>query len=514
MLTNYERKLVFLMDRKTKERKLILLREKSRRENQKKLQDNFYEFCVYYDPKFYTPGKQHLKLIANSLQEVADGKVKKLAVSLPPRAGKSYTLSLFCAWILGKHQNNGSIMRNSYAAKLAEKFSKDIRDGILINPKYLEVFPDVKLSKKAQAVDGWSLEENTQPSYFCAGVGGAITGFGCKTIAILDDPIKNIEEALSETVIENTWNWYTSTHLSRLETGCAEIHVATRWSRKDPIGRLTDPNSEEYDPEFKVIVISALDDNGNSFCEEVKTTEEYMTIKKVTDDFIWEAEYMQHPVESKGLLYPIEELNRFSMTEISTKKADGIVGFTDTADKGSDFLCSVTGKRFGEHTYITDVVFTQDGVEITEPLVAEMIIDTKMDLMKIESNNGGSSYARNVRGLVKGKSPCMIVDEPTTQNKETRIIMNAGYIKQYFYFRNDYKLGSDYDKYMRYLTSYIKLGKNVHDDAPDATTGLAEFMKYKVYSKPQTKQHYNFDFEKPKHDVFEPVEVDESYINM
>lgn len=445
------------------------------------LQDNFYDFCVYMDPKFFTPGKPHLKLIADAFQEVAEGKLKKLAVSLPPRAGKSYITSLYCAWLLGKNPE-GSIMRNSYAAKLAEKFSKDIRDGILIKPLYLDVFPGVITSGP---IDGWSLSTNTQPSYFCAGIGGALTGFGCKTVAILDDPLKNIEEAMSEVTIETVFSWYTSTHLSRLETGCAEIQIATRWSLKDVIGRLTDPYAETYCPDMRVIVIPALDEYGNSFCEEIKTTEEYHAIKKITDDMIWEAEFMQSPFEAKGTLFPIAELKRFSLAEIKTKKPDAIVGTVDTADKGSDFLCNPIGKRFGEYTYITDVIFTQDGVEITEPLVAQQTIDTKCDVLKIESNNGGSTYARNIRKLIRGKSPAIVIDEQQTNNKETRILMNSGYIKEYFYFRNDYEVGSDYDKFMRALTSYIKMGKNKHDDAPDAVTMLSEYMRYKIYNKPQ-----------------------------
>ena len=464
------------------------------------------------DSSFFTKGKPHLKLIAEEFQLVYEGITKKLAISLPPRAGKSYITSLFCAWLLGKDQK-GSIMRNSYAAKLAEKFSKDIRDGIIINPKYLLVFPDVKLSKNNQAVEGWSIKGNTQPSYFCAGCGGAITGFGCKTIAILDDPIKNIEEALSETVIDNVWNWYTSTHLSRLESGCPEIHIATRWSTKDPIGRLTDVNSEQYNPDIKVVNIPALNDNGETFCPEIKTTHEYLEMKKVMEDFIWNAEFLQQPVESKGLLYPIEQLKRFSLTEISSKKEDGLIGFTDTADKGSDYLCSIVGKKFGEFTYITDVVFTQEGVEITEPLVAQMIIDTKCNIMKIEANNGGESFARNVRKLSKDKFYCQIIAEQQTSNKETRMLMNAGYVKAFFYFRDDYAVGSDYDKFMRQLTSYVKMGKNKHDDAPDATTGLAEFAKVFNFTKPQKPQTYNFAEERPPIDPFTGNEVDLSYIN-
>lgn len=492
------------------DKELIELQKLLELEELEYLQDNFYEFCVYMDPSFFTPGKPHLKVIADAFQEAADGVTYKLAVSMPPRAGKSYITSLFCAWILGKFPD-GSIMRNSYAAKLAEKFSKDIRDGIITNEKYKKVFPNIKASG---SIDNWKINEYTQPAYFCAGVGGAILGFGCKKIAILDDPVKNIEEALSETVIESTWNWYTSTHLSRLETGCPEIHIATRWTRKDPIGRLTDENSETYDPSFKIINIPAIDENGKSFCEEIKTTSEYYDIKKVTDQYIWEAEYMQHPVESKGLLYPIEQLKRFTMNDISTKKPDGVIGFTDTADKGDDYLCSPIGKKFGEYTYITDVIFTQDGVEITEPLVAQMIIDTKCYSMKIESNNGGESYARNVRNLArKEKCTCMVVSEHQSTNKETRILMNAGYVKEYFYFRSDYEIGSDYDKFMRAFTNYIKLGKNKHDDGPDAITGLAEYVKTFAFPKATTPHKANWEHEKPKVNPMLGGDVDRSYMD-
>ena len=457
---------------------------------------DFWKFCKYIDPVFFSDDKPHLKFIAEKLQAVADGKIKRLAISLPPRAGKSYIMSMFCAWMLGRNPL-GSIMRNSYAATLAEKFSKDIRDGILLKPKYKKVFSNIAVSKKSSAVDAWSVEGNTQPSYFCAGVGGAITGFGCKTLAILDDPIKNIEEALSETVIEGVWNWYTSTHLSRLETGCPEIHIATRWSKRDPIGRLTDPDSEYYVADMEVISIPALDDKGNSFCELIKTTAEYHEIRRITDSFIWEAEFMQHPIEEKGLLYAPGDLKRFSMDEIKTKTPDGVIGFTDTADLGSDYLCSLIGYRYGDYTYITDVVFTQDGVEITEPQVAALIIRNKCQSMQIESNNGGRQFARNIKNLLRDKKyQCSVTTETQTKNKETRILMQAGYVKEYFYFRNDYEPGSEYDKFMRQFTGYVKLGRNTHDDACDAVTGLAEIVPYRHFDKPKAQKHYNFDFER------------------
>lgn len=443
--------------------------------------DDFYKYCVYMDPGFFTPGKWHLKLQAKYMQMLSNKEIMKLLISEPPRAGKSYMVSLFHSWIIGKYPEDSS-MRNSYAAELAEKFSYDIR-AIIQKPKYLKVFPEIKLKQDRTAVNDWAIDKARDSTYFCAGVGGSILGKGCKRVATLDDPVKNIEAALSEIASNATWNWYTSTHLSRLESGCAELHVATRWSKRDPIGRLTEGKTlTKIEPfvyqceDMIVIIIPALI-NGKSFCEEVHTTEEYMKIKDITEDFIWEAEHMQNPIESKGLLYPIEELNRFSLKEIHGKRPDAIVGFTDTADEGTDYLCSPVGKKIGEYTYITDVVFTQDPIEITEPLVAQQIIDEGTEVQKVESNSGGKSFALNLMKLIKGKSKCGVIFEPATSNKETRILMNAGYIKKHFYFRNDYAAGSDYDTFMRWLTSYVRLGKNKHDDAPDGLTGLAEYVK-------------------------------------
>lgn len=443
--------------------------------------EDFYKFCVYMDPSFFTPAKWHLKLQSKYLQMLSNKEIMKLLMSEPPRAGKSYMVSLFHSWIIGKYPEDSS-MRNSYAAELAEKFSYDIRE-IIQKPKYLKVFPDVKLKQDRTAVNDWAIDKARDSTYFCAGVGGSILGKGCRRIATLDDPVKNIEAALSEITSNATWNWYTSTHMSRFESGCAELHVATRWSKRDPIGRLTEGKKlVEIEPfvyqceDMIVIIIPALI-NGKSFCEEIHTTEEYMKIKEITEDFIWEAEYMQNPIESKGLLYPIEELKRFSLKELEGKRFDAVVGYTDTADEGTDYLCSPVGKKIGEYTYITDVVFTQDPIEITEALVAQQIIDSDCEVMKIESNNGGKSFSLNIMKLIKGKSHCMVAYEPNTANKETRILMNAGYIKQHFYFRNDYAPGSDYDTFMRWLTSYIRLGKNKHDDAPDGLTGLAEYVK-------------------------------------
>lgn len=425
---------------------------------------DFYYYCQYMDPEFFTDGKWHLKKVAYKLQQLLDKKTKNLIILMPFRSGKSYLVSLFCSWLIGKFPTK-SIMRNSYGQDTANKFSYDIR-AIIQFPRYLELFPHVILKKDKQNITDWSITEAKQSTYFCAGFEGGITGKGCDLFAIVDDPVKNIEDALSETVLEKTWNLYTTGHRGRMEDGCKEIIIATRYSVNDLVGKILEKESDRWE----VITIPALDENGKSFCEEIKTTEDYLREKALLDPMFWEATYMQNPVEIKGLLFT--DLNYFNLNELHDY--DVVVGYTDIADEGTDYLCSLIGKMKDERCYITDVIFTQLPIEETEPLVAQMIIDTGCDEMTFESNNGGKSYALNIEKLIKTKSRCSIEWHPNTTNKETRIIMKSGQIKKFFYFRNDYETGSDYDLYMKNLKSYKRMGKNKHDDAPDATTGLAE----------------------------------------
>lgn len=436
------------------------------------LHNNFYAFCVFIDPLFFTDKRPHLKKLCDALQSVSDGKTKKLIISIPPRGGKSYTTSLWCAWLIGKGATDPgtSIMRNSYGQSLAEKFSYDVRD-MISSDKFKLVFPNVALKSDKSKVSDWSITSAAQSTYFCSGVGGAITGKGCKTVAILDDPIKNLEDAMSELILEKTWLWYLSTHKSRLESDCPEVHIATRWSLKDPIGML-----EQNEPgEWTVVKIPALDKHGNSYCEDIKSTKEYQELKKILDPFIWEAEFMQNPIQAKGLLYPPNELNYFE-GKLNKDGVTGIVGYTDTADEGKDYLCSITGVLYKDKVYIADVVYTQEPIEVTEPLVAQQIIKNKHAWHKIESNAGGKSFALRIRSLIKDKAHCSIKWAPNTTNKETRMLLNSGLVKDKFYFRSDSKPGSDYDLFLRHLTSMVKAGKNKHDDSGDAITGLCEMI--------------------------------------
>ena len=169
---------------------------------------NFWAFCCYYDYQFFAVDRRFLKEVAITLQEVADryerGEIYNIAVSMPPRAGKSYITSLFCAWLLGRFKHI-SIMRNSCTQRLYEKLSYDTR-AIVKDPKYCEVFPEVELSDDKTSVRGWNTNHAKQVSYFGAGVDGTIIGFGAN-IAISDDLFKSYADAVSENTREGVHSW-------------------------------------------------------------------------------------------------------------------------------------------------------------------------------------------------------------------------------------------------------------------------------------------------------------------
>ena len=222
--------------------------------------DNFVAFCYYMNYDFFK-SRPYLKQIAQAFMEIDSGDIKTLSVSLPPRAGKSYITTLFCAWILGKYPEE-SVMRNTCSARLAEKLSYDARD-VVKSEKFAKVFPHVTLSKDKASVSGWNTNQSKQVGYFGQGVGGTIIGFGASKLAITDDLFRSMEDAMSETIREKTHSWKEATHDSRKETGCAEIDIGTRWTRDDIIGK----NAEQgyYDKQIIVPSLIEVDNEHLSF---------------------------------------------------------------------------------------------------------------------------------------------------------------------------------------------------------------------------------------------------------
>lgn len=447
-----------------------------------KARTDFYAFCQYMLPEFYKDSRPHLKLIATELQKLETKEYDRLLISMPPRSGKSLTVTLFGDWLLGKY-NDKTIMRNAYGFDLVKDFSYASRLFIQ-SEKYKKVFPDVRLRDDRFAIDAWSLETSKRNvSFFGAGVNGSLTGKGCDLLAIVDDPFKDFND-MSPANCENVWRWYTSVHRSRIEKDCPELIVSTRWGKDDLIGQLLEKEPDKW----KHIVIQALDKNDKSYCEEIYSTNKYLEIKATNDVYIWECEYQQNPIENAGLLYNESELKRFKKNEIInislTKEREftRIIGYCDVADMGSDYLVSILAKiHKNGNVYIFDVICTQAPIEKTEILVSNQIAYNNVDTIRIESNNGGRLFARNIINLSKGRCNTAITTIHNTQNKETRILTHSGEIKNKFYFldKSEYDLGSDYDVFMKQVLNYNRNGKNKHDDAVDSLTGLNEMLTNK-----------------------------------
>jgi predicted phage terminase large subunit-like protein len=422
----------------------------------------FWEFCIYYDPAFFE-SRVFLQHVAEAFQEVEDGNIRSLSVSMPPRAGKSYISSLFCAWTIGRNPSK-SVMRNACTATLYLKFSYDVRN-IVKSDKFKQVFPSVLLSDDKANLQGWNTNKAKQVSYFGAGVGGTIIGFGADNIAVTDDLYTGLEQALSDTQNDRIIQWKEATHDSRFESGCKRIDIGTRWSLNDVIGRQM--NDGIYD---KSIVIPALID-GKSFCESVMTTEEYLTKKKRTEQSIWEAEYMQSPVDIKGRLF--NDLKTIPLTEFNTIKdtIEGCIAYCDVADQGADYTAFAILAVAKHDMYLVDYVFNKSNTDVTLPLIAQKLNQWNVNYCRVESNSMGAMFSRNLQKEVKTK----ILPVHNSTNKITRIIMQSVWIQQRITFVQTGTTESE--QFIQNVLHFSKEGKNKNDDAPDCLAGLSIFTQ-------------------------------------
>lgn len=397
--------------------------------------------------------------------KIESGEINSLSVSLPPRGGKSYITSLFCAWALGRNPSE-SVMRNTCTATLFQKFSYDVRQ-IVKSEKFAMVFPYVELSSDKANLQGWNTNSSRQVGYFGAGVGGTIIGFGATMLAITDDLYRGIEDALSDVTNDRIIQWKEGTHDSRLERNCKKIDIGTRWSTADVIGRNVQNN--QYD---ECIIVPALDENDDSFCPDVMSTEQYHAIRKRINPEIWSAEYMQEPVDMKGRLFSnLRFIERSEFDSIKNRSA-GSIAYIDVSDAGNDFTSMAVATIIDKVVYISDYVFNKGNTDVTIPICAERINRLGVVYCRVESNSMGAVFGR----LLQDKSrKCRILKVHNSQNKMTRIIMQSSTIINSFVFVK--QENNEYHQFMSNVLSFSKEGKNKNDDAPDCLAGLSMFLK-------------------------------------
>ena len=432
----------------------------------------FFDYCNLIMPKFYKRDRKYLLEVCNEFQSfLNDDEHDVLVLNMPPRHGKSLTLSKFVEWVLG-NDHTKKIMTGSYNETLSTVFAKNVRDTIQENKAditrvvYSDVF-DAKIKYGDAKMNLWSLEDGYN-NYLATSPTGTATGFGADII-IIDDVIKNAEEANNAMVLDKHWDWFVNTMLSRLESGGKIIINMTRWHSEDLAGRaLRELPKTGY--RVKHINFRAHDEKTDTMlCEEVLSLMDYKRKVLTMGSDIASANYQQKPIDIKGRLYG--EFKTYN-TRSEYRK---IWHYCDTADTGKDYLCSIVwGETSEGFMDVLDVIYTQKPMEYTETAVADQLVNNKVNSSRIERNNGGRSFARSVRDKIQGKVSCSIDDFYQSTNKESRIYSNSHWIEQYVRFPHDWR--TRFPEYYQAMTTYQKTGKNKHDDAPDATTGIAETM--------------------------------------
>lgn len=445
---------------------------------------DFWEYCKFTSPDFYSDDRHFLADLAAKLQWfVEEAEEQFLVVNMPPRFGKSRTATKFVQWLFGRFGTSKKVMTGSYNETLSGTFAKQVRDCIAAERTpgftvYNDIFPDIRIKYGEASMQKWALEGSEQINYLATSPTGTATGFGCD-IMIIDDLIKNSKEAYNERTLQSHIEWFDNTMMQRTEKGFKVIVFMTRWATGDLAGYIL----ENYDGVVHVDY-KAIQEDGSMLCDAILSREDFeLKTKKMNKDIVL-ANYQQEPINIKGRLYSI--INTY--TEIP-KDGTGkplfeyILNYTDTADEGSDFLCSICYGMYGSTYYVLDVLYTSEPMEVTEPATADMLTANNVGNAIIESNNGGRGFARNVQRELKerGNNHTAVYWFHQSQNKVARILSNSTGVMNNVLFPINWQ-----DRWPDFATAILKYqrtGKNEHDDAPDCITGVYENPKPKGIAK-------------------------------
>lgn len=434
----------------------------------------FWEYCKLLHKDFYKEDRIFLKELCDELQEFYYNDNEFMIVNEPPRHGKSFTATNFVEWVLGKNPLE-RIMSASYSHDLSKNFSKKVRGTISTekigeNIVYSDIFTETKLRFGSSEAMKWQTDKSNQINYLATSPSGSATGFGC-TLMVIDDLVKNAYEANNESILEAQWDWFTNTMLSRREGKKKVLIIMTRWSSKDLAGRILE-YVKENNISYSHINFKAEQEDGTMLCSSIFDKKSSERAKQMMGEDIYEANYNQTPIDMKGCLYS----NLQTYSELPTVLE--ICNYTDTADEGTDYLCSINYAICSDDkAYILDIIYTQDAMEITEPLVAGILTKDDVNYAVIESNNGGKGFARNVERICRenNNNHTMFKRFTQTKNKVSRILTGATGVMQNVIFPEDWK--SMYPKFYKDVTQFQRLGKNKHDDCVDVLTGIYEQLR-------------------------------------
>lgn len=468
---------------------------------------DFDSFMTYIEldrkpeKRFYAPRKHYLRPMVQGFQDVLDGKLRLLTISMPKRAGKSQTGINFVNMISGKFPDRSTLMEGT-GDDLVKSFYNGCLEYLTVPNEYLfyDVFPDARLVQTNADTKTVNLKSKSRfPTIMCRSIDARQVGLSEATnVLYLDDCVEGREEAKNRQRLDDKWEVISGDIMGRAIEGTPMVFTGTRYSLYDPIGRVQE-HAQREGWAWRAIEIPALDpvtDESNYEYEregkKVFTTAYFREQRELLSAEQFESEFQQQPFEAKGLLFNKDELNYFFELP-KDRDPDTIIAVGDTAESGSDSTSMPVAMIYGNAVYIVDVVFDDSPAEVTKPECAKCLIENKVASAVFESNNAGQYYARDVDQIIRERGYSVgIRTKRTISNKQTRIEFASDNIKKNFYFKHPstYKRGSQYWNFMKEVTTYTRSGKVPHDDAPDSLSLLENEIrmlsggKVEVFKRP------------------------------
>lgn len=450
---------------------------------------DFDSYLIYMEKdrpaknRFYIPRRTQLIKIGavQLLQDMEDNKLDVGSLSVVPGSGKTTLEEFFITWVIGRHVDDYSIFA-SHSGGVCRMFY-DAVDALTSSPEYkfADVFPECKrYSTNAKEMQINFGKYKPFKSLSCVSVGQNLAGrVRANRYLLCDDLVSGIEEAVSKPRLDKLWQSYSVDLLQRRIDKCKELHICTRWSVSDPLGRVM--QKYEGNPRAKFIAVPDIDpvtgESNFDYKYGVGFSKEYFEdIAATMDDVSYRCLYKNDPIEREGLLYPEDSLRRYM--SLPDREPDSILGICDSKSKGKDYMFLPCFYQYGNDYYMEDCICSDESdFAVQYERIADIIVRNKMQMVDFESNAGGDRIAAEIEGRIRGRQNCGITMHYTTQNKETKIIVNAEWVKKHCLFKDKslYSTKSDYGTAMNFLMTYTVAGKAPFDDVPD---GLAQFAQF------------------------------------
>lgn len=452
------------------------------------------EYGKPLDKKFYLPRRHYLRRYVEGYQEVLEGKLDFLSISMPKRCGKSQLGINFTNMLSGKFPDRSTLMEGT-GDDLVQSFYKGCLEYIQQPNDYhfYDIFPESKLVQTNADTKVINLLHKSRfPTVMCRSIDARQVGLSEATnLLYLDDCVEGREEAKNRQRLDDKWEVISGDIIGRAIEGTPIVICGTRYSLYDPIGHLQE-EMRKQGKRCKIIETPALDpvtDESNfEYIREgrkVFTTQYFRDQREMLSAEQFESEFQQQPFEAKGILFPEASLNRYFELPVD-REPDSIIAVCDTADKGADYCSMPIAAVYGDEVYIVDVVFDDSPPEVTKPECAKALMDNLVVAGTFESNNAGTYFARDVQQiLTERKYVCNIRTKRTISNKQTRIEFASDNIIKHFYFKDPslYARNSQYAMFMKQVTTYTRSGKVPHDDAPDSLSLLENELRGLVGAK-------------------------------